>query len=153
MALKDIFKVSRKTFFNPASWSAFSEVKATTRVLWDIVSSLFVQESTNRVETFSEALKRLQVTDEELQERSNTYFLYALGFLALAILGIVLSFYMLIHHRTFAGFLLGLSGSALFLSQAFRYHFWYFQIKKRKLGCTFEEWKKFVLASILGSKP
>ena len=31
------------------------------------------------------------------------------------------------------------------LSQAMRYHFWYFQIQSRKLGCTFQEWGSAVL--------
>jgi intracellular multiplication protein IcmV len=28
---------------------------------------------------------------------------------------------------------------------AFRYHFWYFQIKNRKLGCTVYEWYRGLL--------
>jgi len=26
------------------------------------------------------------------------------------------------------------------LTQAFRYHFWLFQLRNRKLGCTLSEW-------------
>lgn len=34
-------------------------------------------------------------------------------------------------------------------SLAFRYHFWLFQLEKRKLGCSFREWLK---EGLLGKK-
>ena len=37
-------------------------------------------------------------------------------------------------------FIVSLVVMLIALVLAFRYHFWYFQIKQRKLGCTFNEW-------------
>lgn len=149
MALKDIFKVSRKTFFNPLSWGGYAEVKGTTLTIINIIRGLFIQqEGSGRTETFEQALKRLNVSEEELQGRTQNYFYFALLFFLCGILSVVFSFYLLIRHHTFAGFLLGLAAAALFESQAFRYHFWYFQIESRKLGCTFEEWRQYLYKQV-----
>jgi len=54
-----------------------------------------------------------------------------------------------------ADYLLAVACLALLLlcvAQAFKYHFWLFQIKKNKLGCTFSEWFDHVLAKDRGDK-
>jgi len=60
----------------------------------------------------------------------------------LVVVSFVFAFYLLLVERTVSGFLIGLAVAGLFASQAFRYHFWYFQIQQRKLGCTLEDWKQ-----------
>jgi intracellular multiplication protein IcmV len=42
--------------------------------------------------------------------------------------------------RAWLGLLPTLAISVSVLSQAFRYHFWLFQIKTQKLGCTLNDW-------------
>jgi intracellular multiplication protein IcmV len=42
----------------------------------------------------------------------------------------------------YLGGLLGLVLMLIALTLAFRYHFWYFQIKHRKLNCSLKEWYK-----------
>jgi len=37
--------------------------------------------------------------------------------------------------------------SCVCLAQAFRYHFWYVQLKIGKLGCTFDDWLDYMKAS------
>src|ERR1700722_17899789 len=140
MAIKDVFKVSRKTFVNPSGWFGYNDVKASIETSWELMKGLFVIPEPTHSETFEEALARQGVTEEEAQKRGNDFLTYAMVFFALGVVTFCFSFYILIVHRTFAGCLLGMSVTALFLGQAFRFHFWYFQIKKRKLGCTFEEW-------------
>jgi intracellular multiplication protein IcmV len=39
-------------------------------------------------------------------------------------------------------FIVSLVVTLIALILAYRYHFWYFQMKQRKLGCTFSEWYK-----------
>jgi hypothetical protein len=58
------------------------------------------------------------------------------------------SFFLLFHHTAFLGWFLGMATSALFFAQAFKYDFWSLQMRRRKLGLTFQDWKK----SILGIK-
>lgn len=140
MALKDVFKVSRKTFFNPTAWFGYGEVKNVNRTIWDILKSLFTQSALTHPETFEEAKVRLKLTEEEIQQTGQNYLIFSLIFLAFGLFGFMFGCYVLYHHATFAGFMLGIAVTSLFLAQAFRYDFWYFQIKQRKLGCTFDEW-------------
>jgi intracellular multiplication protein IcmV len=144
MALKDIFKVSTKTFVNPSGWLGFNEVKNNTNVIWSILRSLVVPATSTRSETFSQAMKRLKVSDEEVETRKETYINYTLFFLTLAVMLVAYSFYLAIVHRTVAGFALGIVCAGLFLTQAFKFHFWYTQIKLRKLGLTYEDWLKTI---------
>jgi intracellular multiplication protein IcmV len=45
-----------------------------------------------------------------------------------------------IYFGYFLGALLSLVVAFLALALAFRYHFWFFQIKQRRLGCSVSEW-------------
>ena len=140
MALKDVFKFSRKTFFNPSGWFGVDYFKVVTRTIWGLVSPLFVLPEARRTETFEQALERLKLTDADVQQTGQVYFIYALIFAACSIGAVIFGLYYLFVHSGFFAFLVALSVAALFASQAFRYHFWFFQIKHRKLGCTFDEW-------------
>jgi intracellular multiplication protein IcmV len=140
MALKDIVKVSRKTFFNPSSWFGVGQVKSSTFFIWDVVKGIFYPPVAQQKETFEEAKKRLHLSDAEIDQNGQDYLLYALVFLLLGAFTFIFTCYLLFKHSSFSGFLLGLAVTGLFLSQAFKYHFLFFQIKHRKLGCTFDEW-------------
>lgn len=142
MAIKDIFKLTRKTFVNPAGWLDYDAVKFTTTSIWETLKSLFFPPASGRQETFEQAVKRLGLTEEDIKNAENRYLLIAFFFVILGSLAFVMCFYYLIHHETIAGCLLAIAVSALLFSQAFRYHFWYFQTKYRKLGCTFQEWRQ-----------
>jgi intracellular multiplication protein IcmV len=142
MALKDVFKISGKTFFNPTGWLGYDSVKQTTSTIWTILRRLFFPPDAIYQETFKQAMDRQGLTDEDITNIEQRYLLFAYFFLLLGSVAFVMSFYFLIHHRTFAGCLLAIASAALLFSQAFRYHFWYFQIKYRKLGCTFKEWRQ-----------
>lgn len=146
MAIRDMLKITRKTFFNPAGWFDYDAVKANNKTLWNILNPLFQVPTGTRTETYEQALKRLEVTDEEAQQRAKLYRSYALGFFLLGLLVFFYAFYLVFAYATFSGFLLGLCAAAAFFSQAFRFDFWSFQIRRRKLGATFEEWKSSILS-------
>lgn len=142
MALKDVLKINRKTFFNPRAWFGYDTVKQQTNLVIDIGKDILIPEKPQREETFEEAMKRFNLTDADVKSISENYLIYSLFFVVLGAVSFAGSFIMLFYYDTFAGWLIGLAATALILVQAFRYHFWHFQIKFRKLGCTFEEWKQ-----------
>jgi len=142
MAIKQIFKVNRKTFFDPRSWLGYDALKQHTMTIFNVIKGIGIADKATQQETFDQAIARFNLTDKELQDMAMGYCFYAWFFVFLAVVSIAIGTYLLIHHGTFTGFLLSLAVTALFLGQAFRYHFWYFQIKQRKLGCTFEEWRR-----------
>lgn len=140
MAVKDIFKISRKTFFNPLGWLGYNELKVYNQYIWSSIKDITTKPTPQRSETYEEAMARLNVTDQEVQQTGQRYLQYALAFVVLAGIAFAAAFYLLIEHGTFAGLILALASTALLLTQAFRFHFWYFQISQRRLGCTFQEW-------------
>ncbi len=62
MPIKDLFKVSRKTFFNPAGWVGYGWVKDQTILFWDLVRDQFKPAKPERTETFAEAVTRLKLS-------------------------------------------------------------------------------------------
>jgi intracellular multiplication protein IcmV len=141
MAIKDVVKVNRKTFFNPRAWLGYDGLKGQTLQIYRIVRGLFTLPVPTHEESYQEALVRLNITDQESQETGKSYLIYSIIFFVIASATFTFGFILLFYYGTFAGWLISLATAALFFAQAFRYNFWYFQIKHRKLGCTFAEWK------------
>lgn len=143
MAIKDIFTINRRTFFDPRAWLNYDELKRQTLYLYDLIKPIFAKPTPPEItETFEEAVKRQELTEEDVLEAKKIYFFYALLFFILGIFSFLFGFYLLIVHYSIAGWFLSFAITGLFLAQAFRFHFWYFQIKFRKLGCTFAEWRR-----------
>jgi len=144
MAIKEILKVNRKTFFDPRAWLGYDYVKNQTLGLFGAFKTLFgttiptgVQE-----ETFEEAKQRLNLTDKDIESTEMNYLLFTAFYASVGFVFVCVAFYFLISEAAFAAFVLALALSLVLFGQAFRSHFWYFQIKNRKLGCTFDEWRK-----------
>jgi intracellular multiplication protein IcmV len=145
MAIRDLLKVSRKTFFDPRAWLGYDEVKDHTSTVWNNLKAQCVVSAPTREETFTDAMARLGLTEEDIQNSIKSYRLFALIFFIFGILAFAYAFYLLFQHYSITGWMLGLVVCALFMSQAFRFDFWSFQMKKRQLGLTFAEWKNHIL--------
>lgn len=140
MAIKDIFKISRKTFFDPGAWLGLNQLISYTHVITSTLKTTFTPDKATHTETFEQALGRLKVTAEDLHHISTRYRGYALFFAALSFISFVIGFYYLFAYHTVSGWFLAMAVAMLFGANAFRYDFWYFQITHRKLGCTVAEW-------------
>lgn len=141
MAIKDVFKISRKTFFHPTAWLGTESLIQQTSAIWLVLKSLFTPEKAAQKETFAESMQRQGLTEEDIKEAQDAYTLYALVFLVFGIALVIFAFYLLFSHIAFHAWLLALAAAGLSLVQALKYDFWAFQIKNRKLGCTLAEWK------------
>jgi len=152
MPIKDVFKVSRKTFFNPRAWLGYDLLKAQTRETTSLIKDVVhPDESPHYQETFEEAMERFHLTEADIQKTQKNYLIIALVFLALAIPACFFALYLFFQGK-FLGGLLALSLASLLLANAFRYHFWFFEIKQRKLGCTLNEWSRGVFRGIKKNK-
>lgn len=140
MAIRDIFKISRRTFFNPSAWIDVDALKTYNKTIGNILSGLFAPVKPMREETFDEAVQRLGLTELDVQNTAKNYRNFAYIFFILGVLVVIFGCYLLFHYATGHGFLLSIAAAALLLVQGYKYHFWYFQIKHRKLGCTYKEW-------------
>ncbi len=138
-------RVSRiiKKFFNVRAWSDWDRSESIATYFLTILRRLFVpqQEKKADIKSFDDVVKGLQLTDDELRSRAKN-----LKQLCLFMIGIGACFYCYGMYQLLYGGALGviLSCVLMFISfaMAFRYHFWYFQIEHRKLGCKISEWFK-----------
>ena len=135
--------------FNVRNWLDFDRLKAFTLYLWNGFKRMFVPQSKEASETFDEALKRMNINENDLQNKKKA--LYRLSILMCVFAACV--FIYAVYHIFFGGIkavLLSFVLMAIALILAFRYHFWYFQIKERKLGCSIQEWYR---QGFMGEKP
>jgi intracellular multiplication protein IcmV len=120
-------------------WLGYEQIKDTTVRMRSILTTVMVPARPRFSETFEEAMIRLNLTEADLQKRQHEFTRLLIFFVGLATVVLGYALYL-----AFAGsFLPSLItfGLAFYcLTQAFRFHFWLFQIKNKKLGCTFKEW-------------
>ncbi|MCC5791854.1 MAG: type IVB secretion system protein IcmV [Legionellaceae bacterium] len=131
-----------KQIFNVRYWSDFDRIKAFWHYMVRAFKKLFVPPTEPRqgsMESFEEAIKKMHMSQADLDVRQRALKRLSILMLTFAILIFGYSFYHLFW-GAWPGFYLSLVVSFLALVLAFRYHFWYYQIKSRKLGCSFAEW-------------
>ncbi|MBU0456275.1 MAG: type IVB secretion system protein IcmV [Pseudomonadota bacterium] len=128
-----------KPMVNVPGWIGYRHLKSNTANLFGWLRSTFSPQSSQRKETFSEAMQRLEITEDDLVKRSKSLLSHT--YLYLAISGIALFYmgYLLFQGHLFVA-LITLLIAVFFLVKAYVSHLWYFQIKHRTLGCTFKDW-------------
>lgn len=142
MAVRDIFKFNRKTFFNPYAWMDWGRIVAQTEFMWSVLKSLFYPPAMQPGCSFEEAMQQYGLSEDDVKDGIVTYRLLALMFLILGLSALFYSIYLASFHASFVGALLALAVAALFFSQAFKYDFWALQMRRRHLGLTFADWKR-----------
>lgn len=130
-----------KRIFNLKSWSDWERVKYFFLYILDSIKQLFILQpvTKRKQETFAKAAARLNLTENNLLERQRSLFRLSMIMVGMAVLLLIYAGYEL-YHGAILSFILSLVVTCIALILAFRYHFWYFQIKERKLGCTIKEW-------------
>jgi intracellular multiplication protein IcmV len=117
----------------------YQRIRQQTRDLKAVAVDMVTPEKSARRETFEEALVRLNLSEEDIQRRTKEFNGLLLVFRIIATVLAIYFIYALWHRYFIAS--LGTLGILLVVSgQMFRYHFWLFQIRSRRLGCTFKEW-------------
>ncbi len=142
MAVRDLFKINRKTFFNPSAWIDYPSLKNNTLMLYGVLKNTFTVPKPTTSETFEESVKRRGLSDKDIADGIGTYQGLAWVFVILAVAALVYAGYLMYYYSTITGMILSIVVSALCLSQAFKYDFWALQMRRRKLGLTFSDWKR-----------
>ena len=129
-----------KRFLNPSKWMSVDTVAQNAEHIKDGYKKFFaVDKNSIKKETFEEALHRLNITETAIQERRILFHRFSIFFLILSIGMLIYTIYCFTNLYIQAG-LISLGIFCALLGFAFKYNFWSFQIKQRKLGCTFDEW-------------
>jgi intracellular multiplication protein IcmV len=132
--------------FNVKSWIDFERIKSFTLYLTNGAKTMFVPQKKVAGESFEEAIAKFKVSEEDLYKKQTALYRLSLLMSGAALFIFAYAVYH-IFYGNFKAALVSLVLTLLALVFAFRYHFWYFQIKKRKLGCTIKEWYKEGLMS------
>lgn len=146
MAVRDWFKISRKTFIDPASWIGVRSIKFSNQVMWSALKNLFTQPVPTHKETFEQAIERLGLTEEQVLQIAKRYRIYALFFSLFGLGVFFYAFYLLFSSHAFLGWSMGCAAAALFFAHGFKYDFWSLQMRRRQLGLTFQDWKESILS-------
>jgi len=128
-----------KPMVDVKAWLCINAVKDNTRIVSSLAKAVFTPAKAKQNETFEQAVQRLNLTEDVLQERVKNFSRLALFYVVVAVGFLFYAVYLAIF-GSFGSFLLALVVCCLVLTQAFRFHFWIFQIQHRKLGCGIDEW-------------
>ncbi len=140
-------KGKKKGFFgrvyNVSKWTDADNIKKTGKSIISQAKRLTEVRESTRKETFEQAIARMNITEKDLKDRMKQTYLVSWIFLALAI-GL-LGYGSFVFMRGFvSGLFICVVMSVLGFVLAYQQSFWYFQMKRRKLGCTFNEWVNFI---------
>lgn len=127
--------------FNLRSWADWDRMKAFTLYLYEGFKRMFIPQKVEGGESFEAAKKRLNLSDNDLLARQKGLLRLSIAMVVIAFLLFSYTIYLLVIGG-YAASIISLVVMLIALVLAFRYHFWYFQIKEHKLGCTIQEWFK-----------
>lgn len=137
-----------KSIFNVRLWTDADRVKSYWQYIVSTVKKFFVPQQKAQTESFEDAKIRMNLSDADLNVRKRALFQLCMLMCGISFLLFLYAIYQCVYGGI-PGFLLTCSIMCVALVMAFRYHFWYFQIKEKKLGCSIREWFKF---GLLGEK-
>ena len=117
----------------------YARLKKQTQGIKAVAEKLFSTQKAHREETFEEALARLNLTEQDIEKRAHEFKRLVIVFGVIGTGVLIYFVYAVTQKAVIAS--LGSMGIFFFvLAQLFRYHFWLFQIRQKRLGCTFKEW-------------
>ncbi len=124
-------------------WFNFKDNKDTAVYFVNLARQLLKPAPPSKLEDFERVVEEQSLTDTDLQAKSEKYKALAMLFVFVAVLLLIYTV-VLICLGNFMGTCISAALVIYALSQAFRFHFWHFQISQRKLGCSLSEWYRFV---------
>lgn len=120
-------------------WSDFDRMRSYTEFFPNAIRRLFLPQKATYTESFEHAAARYHLDDAQIWKQQKTFF--GLAVLMLAVALCVLAFgASLFFSGSYHGAAASVGVTCIALGMAFRYHFWYYQLKARKLGCSIKEW-------------
>ena len=130
-------------YIRPKQWFGWDSFKYTTTRTYGMIKDIYKIPTATKIETFNQAVERHNLDDLKLNQIKNRFYLFSMFFLTCAIGVFIYAVDGFWNNNIMKGFV-SLSLVSFLAAQSFRYHFWYFQICQRKLGCSFYDWVAFL---------
>lgn len=141
MAKKKRIRGFFKSLFNFKMWFAVKDLKSGANLITSLSGSFFDSMHPQQVkhEQFEQTIKDQGLTEQQVQQAKDNYFRNAVMFLVLGVIFAINSIYLLSQYMLLPS-VVSFSITIMTFIFSLKSHFWYFQIKNRKLGCTLKEW-------------
>jgi intracellular multiplication protein IcmV len=137
--IKSGFVWAFKPFVNVHEWFAVGTLLRSSKALVNAARETMTPEKVETTESFDDAIHRLGIDPATLQLKERLFFRMSIAMLCMAILVLCYVLYLFFSGVFFPG-LFAFLIAMIILIYAYRFHFWYFQLKNRQLGCTFRDW-------------
>ncbi len=121
------------------TWIGYDQLKSTSKGLVHIIKPMYTVQKATFQETFEEALARLHIEEANLPRIIRQYQYRLYFFLFSGAICLIYLLYLVFEVHLVPAFVT-LFIVALLLIKAAEAHFYIFQIKNKKLGCTIDEW-------------
>ncbi len=147
MGIKNFVKNTVKDNVNVKGWASWGAIKDNAKSIGTFMDAFKAdnQATAATKETFDEAVKRYGLSEKDIAARMKSYFMVAVICAILGAAAFLWMFYLFFLEGMFLSGLVALALSVLMFSYAFREHFRYYQMKQRRLDCTFQEWLSHLL--------
>lgn len=135
------FKNYLRSVFNFRAWADWSRFRNTSNYFLTIFRRIFLIRpiDASQIKSFDDVMTGLGLTEETLKKQEKGLRNQWILMLFLAASFYIYAMYQLLYGG-FLSVVLSLIVMFVALALAFRYHFWCFQIRRRKLGCSLTEW-------------
>lgn len=129
-----------KRTYNVRFWLDYERLRTFALYFLQSAKKIFIpQKKSVTSNSFDEVVSKLGLSKLQIQKNQDAFYHFSLILSSVAFCILIYTLYQLFFgsiQATLVSFLLMLLAWTL----AFRYHFWYFQIKERRLDCTVKEW-------------
>lgn len=125
--------------FQFSRWMGMSELKSNAAGIKQLMRDLTKKEAPEFKETFEEAIQRLNLTNDDVNKRALSFLKISMIYLFFAFCLCLYAIYLYFNNDVM-GALMCLPIISVLLSFFFKEHFWYTQMKHRRLGLSFRDW-------------
>jgi len=141
---KGIIKRSLTSLFDVRRWVAWDILVGSGKNIISMAKDMFTMPKKKPAtkETFEQAVKRLNLTEEEIVQRMQVHLHLTIVYLFMAFALFIYLVYSLVKSHFLASFVCTILDILVFV-YALRTHLIYIQMKHRKMCHTFQEWFDF----------
>lgn len=146
-ASKTMAKIVRKLFRTSQRMFGYDQLKDTTLYIFGIGRNFWQDTKQSINKPVVRKISELGLSKAQISAARNSFQKLLLMYLAFAFLVCAMLVHFLLT-QDYSATVLAFSVLMVCLAYAFKFHFWLFQIKQNRLGCTWQEWA----ADLLGRK-
>lgn len=147
-----LFKTTKKVTgqlvnYRIEQWIDYENLKGTFLYIVQKANNLFSdakkvhqQDRVENPDSFDQVKERFQLSDQDLEIQATKYLHFTLFFLLMSFVIFCYFLYLILKMHNLLGACMTFALLLFGLSQAFRYHFWRFQIKSKMMNCGLKDW-------------